>query len=155
MQQRRDDSPRSHAGDSVADPPSSNTQTVRPTENFMKGKNHERLKQELADREARARAESEERQEKIKRLWDLKEQDLKAKTYTEIKLREQELKERRLQTLQRCIEQLAPEKKLREIVAELIERAELKYYGLLPWADFCSSMDELTDLARLDLIARF
>jgi hypothetical protein len=116
---------------------------------FMNGKNYERRKQELADREAKARAESEERQEKIKLLWDLKEQDPKPKTYTERKLKEQEQKELRLQTLQRCIKILAPEEKLREIVAELIDQAGFRYQGLLPWSDFCSLMDELIDLARL------
>jgi hypothetical protein len=127
----------------MAEPPSSNTQTV----SFMKRKNYERLEQELADGQAKARADSDERQEEIKRFWDLKEQDPKPKTCAEKQLREQ--KERRLQTLQRCIKLLAPEEELRKIVAELIERAELKDCGLLPWPDFCSSMDELIDLARL------
>jgi hypothetical protein len=107
------------------------------------------LEQELADLKAKARAESEERQEKIKLLWDLKEQELKAETYKEKQLKRAKAKELRLQRVLRCVKILAPEEELRKIVAELIDQAGFRYQGLLPWSDFCSLMEELIDLARL------
>jgi hypothetical protein len=52
-------------------------------------KRFEQLKREIADREIRARRESEERQEEIKELWGLKKQDrpLKEKEFKELKKR--------------------------------------------------------------------
>jgi hypothetical protein len=112
-------------------------------------KERERLEQEIAQRESDARSESEDRQQRIKLLWDLKEQDLKGKTYEQRKLKEQKLKEQKLKTLQSCIKLLAPEEELEEIVRELLERAELKDHGLLPWLDICKLVGEVVDLAHL------
>jgi hypothetical protein len=127
----------------------------------MKRKNPEQLKQELAVREATRCAESENRREKINRLLDLKEpdlkeQDLKAKTYKErVKIYEERklkiaiAKERRLKRLQNCFKLLAPVRELEDIVNDLREKADLKYHGLLPWQEICELVDWLTELACL------
>jgi hypothetical protein len=89
-------------------------------------KKREQLKREVADRESKARAESEARQETIKVLWGVKKQDLKAKTPKERKLNEQKLKEQKLKRLLNCIKDLAENDELADQLVELVELAGLQ-----------------------------
>jgi hypothetical protein len=113
----------------------------------MKKKNDEQLKQEIADIRAKARSESEERQKKIKQFWDIKKQDLKAKTYNERKLEEQKLKDQKLETILYCIRELVREDALIEIVDELRKKAFLK--SLPSWPELCLKVADLVHFADL------
>ena len=86
----------------------------------------ERQERKIAEHEANARSESEERHERIKVLWGLKEQDLKAKPYKERKLNEQKLKEQKLKKLLKCIRDLAENDELADQLGELVELAGLQ-----------------------------
>ena len=66
----------------------------------MNKKERERRQREIANEESRARAESQDRQERIKELWDLEERTLKAKTAEERELKEKTLKWQKLKKLQ-------------------------------------------------------
>jgi hypothetical protein len=88
----------------------------------MKRKKLEQLEREMADEEAKARVDSDSRQNEIKRLWDLKKQDLKAKTAKERKFKELELKEQKLRRLQDCFKLLEEIPELEELVDELREK---------------------------------
>ena len=63
-------------------------------------KEYERLERELAEKKEKARSESEDRQEEIKVLWGLAEQQLgTAKNPKERKLKEKQLKAQKLKQL--------------------------------------------------------
>ena len=87
---------------------------------------HERLKREIVDRKTKARSDSENRQERIKVIWGLEEQDLKATTYKERKLNEQKLKEQKLKKVLNCIKDSAENDELADQVGELVELAGLQ-----------------------------
>jgi hypothetical protein len=89
-------------------------------------KKRERLDREIAQRESDAQSKSEDRQERIRVLWGLKEQDPKAKTYWERKLNEQKLKEQKLKKLLNCIKDLAENDELADQLGELVELAGLQ-----------------------------
>jgi hypothetical protein len=87
----------------------------------------ERLERQEAERDAKARSESEERQEKIKVLWDLDEQQLKAaKKPTERKDIEQKLKTQKLKKLLNGVRKLADDEKIIDRIHELVELAGLQ-----------------------------
>ena len=86
-------------------------------------KDVERIKRLLAEIESKARSESEKRQERIKVLWDLDEQQLKAaKKPKDI---EQKLKEQKLKKLLSCIKDLAENNEPADQFGELLELVEL------------------------------
>jgi hypothetical protein len=81
-------------------------------------KEYEQLERKEAQRELDARSESEDRQERIKLLWGLEEQ--------ERKLNEQKLKEQKLKKLLKCIRDLAENDELADQLVELVELAGLQ-----------------------------
>ena len=91
-------------------------------------KDSERIERLLAEIESKARSQSEERQEKIKVLWDLDERQLKAaKNPTERKDIEQKLKAQKLKKLLKSVGKLADDDKIIDRILEL--RVELKELG--------------------------
>ena len=89
-------------------------------------KDVERINRLLAEIESAARSASEERQEKIKVLWDLDEQQLKAaKKPNERKHIEQKLKEQKLEKLLNWIKDLRENNALADQVGELVDLVEL------------------------------
>jgi hypothetical protein len=87
-------------------------------------KEFERRERELAEEKAKGRSDSEDRQEKIKVLWGLDEQQIRAaKNPKERKLKEQKLKAQKLQQLLKSVEDLAGNHDLVDRVSELIELA--------------------------------
>jgi hypothetical protein len=111
-------------------------------------KDVERVKRLLAEGESKARSDSEDRQETIKRLWGLKEKDFGAKTYEERKLNEQKLKEQKFKKLVISVRELAQDNDLIDVVRELREVARLKD-RVLSWPELCSLVGELVELALL------
>jgi hypothetical protein len=83
----------------------------------------ERIRRFFAEIESEARSQSEKRQERIKLLWDLDEQQLKgAKKPQDI---EQQLKKQKLKKLLNCIKDLADNNALADQVGELVDLVEL------------------------------
>jgi len=111
-------------------------------------KDIERVKRLLAERKSKARSDSKDRQETIKRLWGLKEKDFGAKTYEERKLNEQKLKEQKFKKLVISVRELAQDNDLIDVVRELREVAHLKD-RVLSWPELCSLVGELVELALL------
>jgi hypothetical protein len=90
-------------------------------------RDHDRLKREIAEKRAEARGESEDRQEGIKARWDLDEQQLRAaKNPKERKLKEQELKAKKLKELLKSVRDSMGNDDLVDRVSELIELAGLQ-----------------------------
>ena len=93
-------------------------------------KAYERLEREMADRKSKAPAESQARQERIKELWGLDEQQLKAATKNprEKQRKEQELKAQKLKPVLDSVRKLAEDDKIvariRELTVELRELDE-------------------------------
>jgi hypothetical protein len=87
----------------------------------------EQLEREEAEKESKARSESEDRQEEIKVLWGLAEQQLgTAKNPKERKLKEKQLKAKKLTQLLKSVEDLTGNDDLVDPVRELIRLAALQ-----------------------------
>jgi hypothetical protein len=90
-------------------------------------RDHERLKREIAEREEKGRSDSEDRREGINAFWDLDEQQLRAaKNPKERKLKEQELKAKKLKELLKSVRDSTRNNDLVDRVVELIELAALQ-----------------------------
>src|SRR5262245_60147326 len=89
-------------------------------------KEDERLERELAEEKAKDRADSEDRQENIKVLWGLKEQDLKGKTYNQRERKEREIKSQKLEKVVRSVRALTDNDAFIGEVEELVELAHLQ-----------------------------
>src|SRR5436309_9087767 len=90
-------------------------------------KEYERLERERVEHEEKARIESEDRRERIKVLWDLDEQQLRAaKNPKERKRKEQELKAKKLKELLKSVRDSTGNDDLVDRVSELIELAALQ-----------------------------
>jgi len=89
---------------------------------------HERLKREIAEKRVKACRESEDRQEKIKVLLGLEEQQLRAvaKSPKERKLKEKELKSQNLKQLRKSVRDSTDDDDLINQVGELVELAILQ-----------------------------
>ena len=88
---------------------------------------YERRERELAEKKEKARSESEDRQEEIKVLWGLAEQQLgTAKNLKERKLKEKQLKAQKLKQLLKSVEDLTGHDDLVDPVRELIRLAVLQ-----------------------------
>jgi hypothetical protein len=91
-------------------------------------KEHEWLKQEIAEQKAKARSKSEERQEEIKVRWDLDEQQLKeAKSPTERRDIEEKLKTQKIKKLLNSIGKFEDDEKIGDRIRQL--RVELRELG--------------------------
>src|SRR5947207_7267086 len=87
----------------------------------------ERLGQQIAEHKEKAQIESSDRRERIKALWDLDEQQLRAaKNSNERKLKEQELKAKKLKELLKSVRDSTENDDLVDRVSELIELAGLQ-----------------------------
>src|SRR5262245_16053916 len=111
-------------------------------------KTDERLDQQIAEREAKARTDSDLRQKTIRQLWDLKHGGSNTESYIERKLREQNAKNEKLRSLVKCLEELTQDQTLVDAIDDLRERAGLKDI-VPPWPELCSSLKELIELAVL------
>ena len=88
-------------------------------------KEYERLGRELAEKKEKASSESEDRQEEIKVLWGLAEQQLGI-AKNERKLKEKQLKAQKLKQLLKSLEDLTGNDDLVDPVRELIRLAALQ-----------------------------
>ena len=85
-----------------------------------------RLVRAISEFKAKAGSESEDRQENIKVLWGLKEQDLKGKTYNQRERKEREIKSQKLEKVLYSVRALTDNDAFIGEVEELVELAHLQ-----------------------------